>query len=373
MKRLAATGVFAAVACLAHAAPACTSLRVKTEDGYSFYARTLEGGSFHSTISVVPAGTEYIGTLPDGSQKGIRWTAKHGFVGMNCGGMPLMIDGLNDAGLAAGNLMFPGFAGYEAFDAAAAGRTLAHYELLTWILSSFASVDEVREGIRTVRVCQGPTDTVGPLPLHFVAHDAKGGCIVIEYVGGELRFYDNPLGVMTNSPSFDWHFLNLRNFVNISATNVRPLEVAGIRETGFGQGTGMLGLPGDYTPPSRFVRMVALVSSALPVKGPEAGLALAMTLIDNVDIAKGTVRETGGGETFYDTTNWTVVADLRHGRYYYRTYANKDWRCVDAPRALAAAKGIMSIGIHQPPAYRDVTGEAQPYALPAAQFPAGKP
>jgi choloylglycine hydrolase len=169
--------------------------------------------------------------------------------------------------------------------------------------------------------------------------------------------------------------INLRNYVNISATNVKPFELDGLQASGLGQGSGMVGLPGDYTPPSRFVRMVALVTSALPVTGPDAGLSLAMTIINNVDIAKGTIRELNmGKEPFYDTTNWTVIADIGRGRYYFRTYDNKDWRYVDVAGALAAADGIMSIPIETSPEYRDVTGTARREGkLPVEMFPAGKP
>ena len=197
---------------------------------------------------------------------------------------------------------------------------------------------------------------------------------MIEYVKGELKVYDNPLGVLTNSPPFDWQMINLANHVNISADNVKPVEIDGLKTSGFGQGTGMLGLPGDYTPPSRFVRMAALVSSALPVTGPEAGLVLAMTLINNVDIAKGTIRQPTDKGIFYDTTNWVVVADAGRMRYYFRTYDNKDWRYVDVGKALSTATGIMSIPIAVSPEYKDVTGSAEKSGkLPADMFPAGKP
>ncbi|PYJ17723.1 MAG: hypothetical protein DME96_05080, partial [Verrucomicrobia bacterium] len=92
---------------------------------------------------------------------------------------------------------------------------------------------------------------------HYIVHDASGKSIVIEYVGGKLNVHDNPLGVLTNSPAFDWHMTNLRNYVNFSMTNVPPVKLGSIKLLPFGQGSGMLGLPGDFTPPSRFVRAVA--------------------------------------------------------------------------------------------------------------------
>ncbi len=356
-------------------AGACTSLRVKTTDGLVFYARTMEGGDlFHSSVSVIPKGTPYQGTLLDGTQGGLAWTTKHGVVGMNTFGLPVISDGMNDAGLAAGNLEFPGFAGYQAFDAKNASKTIAQYEVITWILSNFSTVGEVKEAVSNIRVCKGPEAKVGNLELHYTIHDVKGDSLVIEYVNGELKVYDNPLGVMTNAPTFDWHLVNLRNYVNLSAMNAKPFTVEGLKESGFGLGTGMLGLPGDYTPPSRFVRMVELVHSSLPVTGPAEGLNLAMTIINNIDIPIGSVRDASGKEVTYDRTQWAVVSDLEGKKFYFHTYNNKDWRMVDVTRALADAKGIMAIPAEMPAEYRDVTGSAKEIGpLPAEYFPAGKP
>jgi hypothetical protein len=77
--------------------------------------------------------------------------------------------------------------------------------------------------------------------------------------------------------------------------------------------------------------------------------------------------------TAYDITNWSVAADLGQKKYYYRRYFNKDWRCVNVMQALANAKGIMTISIDNPPAYKDVTNDAVPYTLPTGVYPGGKP
>ena len=233
---------------------------------------------------------------------------------------------------------------------------------------------EVKDAIKSIRVCKGPEAVVGNLELHYAVHDMKGDSIVIEYVAGELHVYDNPLGVMTNSPTFDWHLTNLRNYVNLSAKDAKPLTVEGLKGSGFGLGTGMLGLPGDYTPPSRFVRMVALVESSLPVTGTDEGLNLAMTIINNIDIPIGSVRTVDGKEVLYDRTQWSTVSDLAGKRFYFRTYNNKDWRRVDVTKALADAKGIMTITAEMPAGYLDVTKNAKEFGpLPVKYYPAGKP
>ena len=127
-------------------------------------------------------------------------------------------------------------------------------------------------------------------PCHYIVNDASGQCVVLEYVNGELKIHDNPLGVITNSPTFDWHVTNLRNYVNLTVNNVPPVEISGIKLPGFGQGSGMLGLPGDFTPPSRFIRAVAFSQSALPVATADEGVLQAFHILNQFDIPKGAAR-----------------------------------------------------------------------------------
>jgi len=357
-KSLSFMGSLMLILFMAQAADACTSIRIKTEDGLVFYARSMEGAvDYQSKVTVVPKGTIYHGTLPDNSPKGLTWTVKYGLVGMNAFGSPLMTDGMNEMGLAVGNLFFPDYADYEPFDPGKANITLSQYEVATWLLSSYATVAEVRQAMSEVRVVQGPKDVIAP--VHFAVHDAQGNSLVIEYVKGKLHIYDNPLGVMTNSPPFDWMIIYLSNFVNLSATNVPQIDLGGVVIKQFGQGSGLVGLPGDFSPPSRLVRMVAFTQAALPVKGPQAGLNLAMTIINNVDIPQGVVRDKTEKGMIYDITQWAVVADLAGKKYYFRTHDNKNWRYVDLMKALQGAKGIQTIPLEVPADYPDVIGTAK--------------
>ena len=346
---------------LAQVADACTSIRIKTEDGLVFYARSMEGAvDYQSQVTVVPKGTIYHGTLPDNTSKGLTWTTKYGVVGMTAFKMPLFSDGLNEKGLVVANLMFPGYAEYESFDPEKTNITLSHFEFATWLLSNFASVAEVRQAIGKVRVCEGPTLVAGfSLPLHFAVHDAQGDCLVIEYVQGKLHTFDNPLGVTTNSPTFDWMTTYLNNFINLSPDNVPERKLNGLTLKQFGQGSGMVGLPGDFTPPSRLVRMVALTQAALPVKGPDAGLNLAMTIINNVDVPKGAAREKTEKGIMADYDQWTVAVDLAGKKYYFHTYDNKNWRYIDLVKALQTAKGMQTFPLEAPADYPDITATAK--------------
>lgn len=342
---------------LTQATDACTGIRVITEDGLVFTTRTLElGVPLPTKVLVIPQGTVYHGTLPNNTPKGLKWTTKHGQVVMGVFGMPLAIDGVNDKGLAAGCFMLPGYTEYQPYDPKKASTTISHYEMVTWVLSNFATVAEVRQALGQIQVCKGSDESPpGRFLLRMAVHDAQGNSLVVEYVKGKLHVYDNPLGVITNAPTFDWMLTYLNNFINLSPVNVPQRELTGMTLKQFGQGSGMVGLPGDFSPSSRFVRMVALTQGAIPVKGAAAGLGLAMTIINNVDIPKGTVRQGSGKQTEMDLTQWVSLSDLQGKRYYFRTYDNKNWRYVDLMKALQGVKGIQNISLDIPVDYPEVT------------------
>jgi choloylglycine hydrolase len=158
--------------------------------------------------------------------------------------------------------------------------------------------------------------------VHYVVHDATGKSIVLEYPEGRLNFHDNPLGIMSNSPTFDWHMTNLRNYVNFSLMNVPPVQLGSVNLLPFGQGSGMLGLPGDFTPPSRFVRAAAFSQSVLPSQTGNETVLEVFHILNAFDIPKGGAREhekDEHGNVLADYTIWTSANDLKAKRFYFRT------------------------------------------------------
>jgi choloylglycine hydrolase len=238
------------------------------------------------------------------------------------------------------------------YNAAEASRTIAPWELASWILENFATVEEVKQNIGRIAVAEVVFKKWGMvIPVHFVVHDASGKSIVIEYIEGKLHVYDDVLGVLTNSPSFDWHMTNLRNYVNFSVVNVPPVKVDGITLTGLGQGTGMLGMPGDFTPPSRFVRAVAYNTSILPSKTGEEAVLQAFHILNNFDIPEGVAREEqkdAHGNVIADRTMWTSASDLKARRYYFRTHENSQIRSVDLMKMPLDANSITTFSMKGP-------------------------
>lgn len=332
-------------------AQACTGIRVTATDGTVVFARTLEfGQDLDSDVIVVPRGYARTSVTPDGKE-GMKWKARYASAGANGAGIPFIFDGLNEKGLAVGTFYFPTSAGYMPYQPSEAGKTVAPWELGSWLLENFDSVSQVRENIAKIVVPAVVFKTWGFVPpVHHVVNDASGKSIVIEYVGGKLNVHDNPLGVMTNSPTFDWMMTNLRNYVNFSFTNAPPVQLGGVKLEPFGQGSGMLGLPGDFTPPSRFVRAVAFSqgTGVFPVATGDEAVVRAFKILNNFDIPKGAAREREKdehGNIVADYTLWTSANDLKARRFYIRTYANCQIRSLDLLTQDLNAKDIAHFSI----------------------------
>jgi choloylglycine hydrolase len=316
------------------AAP-CTALVFKAQDGTAIYARTMEWGAsdLKSELALVPQATSFKSALGAG-KTGMEWKNRYGFVGVNAAGLPYATDGMNEAGLTVGVLFFPGFAEFQEPSANQQSATVSSVDLANYLLSNFATVDEARQALSKIRVVRNPEIEKAfgtPIPIHHIVTDATGTSIVIEYTNGALSIYDNKVGAMTNSPNYDWHLLNLRNYANLQPLGApASRNIDGVSLAPFGAGSGVLGLPGDFTPPSRFIRAVAFVNTMTPVKDATEGVSAASTMLNNFDIPQGLVREGAGPEDFHlGYTQWSVVADTRHKVYYYWTMYDRRMRSVD--------------------------------------------
>ena len=252
----------------------------------------------------------------------------------------MILDGINEAGLYVGLFYFPGYASYADATKADASRAMGPHEYGIWLLGNFANVGEVTANFDKVVLTPVVVAALKEVPpVHFVVHDRTGKSIVIEPVDNVLKLHENPLGVMTNSPTFDWHMTNLRNYVNLSATNVPPIALRDIKLAQFGEGSGMHGLPGDFTPPSRFVRAVAFSQAAIASDTAQQSVLQAFHILNNFDIPLGSVRQMMGGTSIAEFTAWTSASDLKNLRWHFRTYNDQSIRSIDLRAALTAANG----------------------------------
>lgn len=327
---------------------ACTGISLKAEDGAAIRGRTLEFGfPMQSNVLVVPAGKDFTGTLPDGG-KGLAYTSRYGLVGANALGLPVILDGLNDQGLSVGLFYFPGYASYTPVTPDNAKRAIAPHEFGLWVLANFATVDEVREGVKNIVVVPTPAAGLGSAegivpPAHFFIQDRSGKSLVVEPVDGTLKVHDAPLGVMVNAPTYDWHMTNLANYINLSPKDIDQSKLGDVTLSAFGSGAGMLGLPGDFTPPSRFVRAAMFSQAATSNKTAQDAMLSVFHILNQFDIPKGSVVNAAVGEPTPEITEWTSVADLQNLRWYFRTFTDQSIRMVDLQEAIAAAKGEVAV------------------------------
>jgi choloylglycine hydrolase len=348
-------------------ARACTSVLLEAQDGGYVYGRTLEFGlQLNSQLMIMPRNLAITGTGPAGKvgEGGLRWTTKYAAGGANALGLPVLLDGFNEKGLTGGLFNFPGYAEFQTVPAGKADRSIASFELLTYILTSFATVDEVRAALPNIYVSGVKLkefDNMVP-PVHVSLHDASGKSIAIEYTdGGKLAIYDNPAHVFTNSPPFPSQLQNLAQYQYVTANVLPPLKVGNLALSAPSSGVGMNGLPGGFLATARFVRAFFAQSSAPKLATSAASVSLAFHIMNGFDLPPGSIGVSattggeGGGVDGYETTEWIAVSDMKNLRYYIKTYDNFDVRMIDLGKADLNAKQIKYIALDQPQTVKDLT------------------
>lgn len=322
------------IACLASASCwACTDFLLTCEDGTVIAARSMEFAQYLPTVpTAVPAGQKVESPAPNG-KKGMAWTSKYEFVAMMVD-KNLLADGFNEKGLSCGLLWYPD-AKYPDVSDKPDDTILGLMELPYWLLGNFSTVAQARKALSTINIYSYVVPFLNGVPtVHFTVHDSTGDSIVIEFLDGQMHVWDNEIGVCTNSPSYPWQTTNLRNYINLRALNTGKTTLDGTVLQQTGQGTGMLGIPGDWTPPSRFVRIALFKDFLTQPKTAAQGINAAFHLLNTVDIPLGDVRE-GEKTSTFDYTQWAVVKDLTHKKLYYRTYDDLNSRTFDITNVSA--------------------------------------
>ncbi len=320
--------VATALTALSMSCSACTDFVLKSQDNAFVAGRSLEFGQILPTQVKLFPRNENVQTVAPNNQKGMNWTSKYAYAGMAIFPQDLVIDGQNEKGLSVGILWFPDSV-YPDVSKAAPSSVMGFTDLSRWLLGNFASVAEAKAALAKINIFAYVIPELGPTApgVHFSIHDAKGNSLVLEFLNGEARLFDNPSSVLTNSPELPWHLTNLRNFINLSAVNAGKQSLDGTVLQPSGQGTGLLGIPGDWTPPSRFVRAAIFKQAIAVPKDAKATVNAAFHLLNTVDIPYGAVRGTQNSE--FDFTQWVVVKDLTNNKLYVRTYDNQNIQVVD--------------------------------------------
>ena len=291
----------------------CTSLTFQTSDFY--FGRNLDlEYNFGEKIVITPRQYPFIfkfaGTLSE--HYAIIGTAQI------TDGCPLYAEAVNEKGLCLAALNFPGNAVYA--ETPESGKTnLAPFELFGFLLGTCATVKEAEEKLKAVCITHTAFKDGYPVaPLHWHIAD-KDRSLVLECIKDGMHLYENPVGVLTNNPPFPFQLTNLQNYMHLTSNPPENRFAPALKLAPYGQGMGALGLPGDASPASRFVRAAFCKWNTELPSGEEASVTQFFHILDNVAMVAGSVRTP---ENKFDRTTYSSCINASRGIYYYKTYNN---------------------------------------------------
>lgn len=295
----------------------CTAIKLTSPSGTVRLGRNLDFGmETDPHLISISAGATW-----NEHASGRAVTDRHAIlsVGQFGTGYPVLLDGVNDAGLAGGVLFFPGYAAFPE-PGEATGDMCDALDLIRLVLGSCATVDEVRAELGRTTVVGVPNNVTHEVaPVHWIFSDRSGACVVVEVTEAGQKVHDNPAGVLTNSPDFSWQLTNLRNYIGARPEQPAPVKWSGAALAPFGEGAGCSMLPGGYTPPERFVR-AAFMAANVEVPEDEAGAVAAMLhALEPEAVPTGSATN---GEGPGDHTQYTALMNTETGDYHFRTYEN---------------------------------------------------
>lgn len=312
---------------LGASAQACTGIALSSEDKAQIVARTIEWGDskLNSQLVISPRGRMVQTHTAHG--QGMKYSNSLGFVGVSIEEETFVVEGINEKGLSAGLFFFPGYGEYPAYQAKSRAQTLSDMQFVGWMLGNFDSIDAVKRGIKSVRLAALIPEAG---TVHYRVADKSGRQIVIESIDGKIKIFDNPVGVLTNSPDFPWHLKNLNNYLNLKTGKAESVDWSGVKLSQFGMGAGMLGIPGDITPPSRFVRAAYMQSTAPKLAKAKDAVLYSFTILNSFEIPIGLELKNSDEKTnLISATQWTSATDMTNGVFYYKTDANYQIRSVE--------------------------------------------
>ncbi len=295
----------------------CGDFQLRTENGGVTCIRSMEFPiPMNSQLTVYSASQAQESRAPDGTA-GLAWLPKYNFVGITVFGLKGPVEGMNEKGLTFGFLTFDG-SGYTTISDTEKGQALALMDVGTWILGNFADVKEVKKAIHGVKIWGEFVEAIGQIPgLHIALHDAAGYNLVIEFINGRTHVHDNPVGVLTNDPSFDWHMKNLAQYNHLTNQPSKSMEINGTSLPTRGLGEGMSGLPGGWSSTDRFTRIATMVRFVGKLGDEKAAISAALHLSNNVDIPNNAVIGKLGDKELSDQRLWLVIKDLVNKIFYF--------------------------------------------------------
>ena len=295
----------------------CTAATYKTKDFYM--GRTLDyERSYGDRILITPR------NYPIRLKCGEPLTRHYALIGMGAmmENTPLYYEAFNEKGLGMCGLNFVGNCAF--FPEAEGKDNIAQYELIPWLLGTCEHVSQVREKLQNLNLVDIPFLPSLPLAqLHWIVADAND-CITLEITSEGLHIYDNPVGVLTNNPPFPYQMFQLNNYRALGIGT--PENTFGTELNAYSRGMGGMGLPGDLSSQSRFVRVAFTKLNSLSGSDELSSVSQFFHILGSVDQQRGLCKL---GEGEFEITLYTCCCNVSKGIYYYTTYDNHQITAVD--------------------------------------------
>lgn len=323
----------------------CTNFLISPSDNSHIVGRSMENGiPMNSQVVVRGVGqkiTSPSSVLNERDPDGLSWTTTYGYVGLNALGFNWVTDGMNTQGLSIAMQTLPEAQYQTVTDTS---KALACQWVCDWVLGTCATVQEVINNLPNVEIWGFSEGTETYTTAHFSIFDKSGNGLVVELLNGQQVTYQNTVGVCTNGPTFDWHLTNIGNYTGLTPTDAAPIMINGQTFSQPGHGSGLMSIPGDSTPPSRFIRIAYLKQFADKPATAVDGVNLAFHLLNTVDIPQG-ISQSGGILNTQDYTQYVSVRDMTNLLYYIRISSNMTPMMIDLQTInfSAATLGITSL------------------------------
>lgn len=298
----------------------CTAATYKTKDFY--FGRTLDYEfSYGDEVTITPR------NFPFHFIKKGKINTHYAMIGMAyvVEEFPLYYDAINEKGLGIAGLNFVGNAYYN--DEEINGKdNITQFEFIPWILSQCATVKEARNLVERINLLNIPFNDKLPLAqLHWIISDSMES-ITVESLKEGIKIYENPVGVLTNNPTFDKQMFNLNNYMNLSTKSPENNFAKSLNLKEYSRGMGAIGLPGDLSSQSRFVRVAFTKMNSISGDGEKESVSQFFHILNSVDQQRGCCNL---GDNKYEITIYTSCCNTNKGIYYYTTYDNHQITAID--------------------------------------------
>ena len=296
----------------------CTAVTYKTNDFY--FGRNLDYETeFGESVVIMPR--KYNVSMSNSDMLGGDYAV--------CGmahvekGFPLFYDAMNEKGLCAAGLNFVGNAFYN--KPSDKKYNVAQYEFIPWLLARCANLEEAKKSINKMNMTDTPfSENLPSAMLHWLISD-KTGSVTLEITKSGMFLYDNPVGVLTNNPPFSMQLFSLNNYMSLSSSNPEN-RFGDVELSVYSRGMGALGLPGDLSSQSRFIRACFAKLNSKSEPEEAASVSQFFHILGATEQQRGCC-EVGKGK--YEITIYSSCCNADKGIYYYKTYENSAITAVD--------------------------------------------